>query len=132
MAAVAAEEPSSEEPMQDRALRGLQLAVVSGFVKDCRGVQETCLALCNACREGVPLERMYVCEAVPQTLLAMIVPHAVEAQQEAELPPTRVLQPRRVLRLECSFLDEDIQTEMWQEDCHWAREGIESRPAVRK
>ncbi|CAM9752267.1 unnamed protein product [Ectocarpus sp. 12 AP-2014] len=119
MAAVAAEEPSSEEPMQDRALRGLQLAVVSGFVKDCR---ETCLALCNACREGVPLERMYVCEAVPQTLLAMI----------AELPPTRVLQPRRVLRLECSFLDEDIQTEMWQEDCHWAREGIESRPAVRK
>ncbi|CAM9875763.1 unnamed protein product, partial [Ectocarpus sp. 12 AP-2014] len=36
MAAVAVEERSSEEPMQDRALRGLQLAVVSGLVKDCR------------------------------------------------------------------------------------------------
>ncbi|CAM9209702.1 unnamed protein product, partial [Ectocarpus sp. 12 AP-2014] len=103
MAAVAVGKWSSEEHMRDRALRGLQVTVVSGFIKDCRAVQESCLGLCNACREGVPVERMLVREWVPQILLAMVLPNAVKAQQEAEIPPTRVLHPRRVLRLEWTF-----------------------------
>ncbi|CAN0554497.1 unnamed protein product, partial [Ectocarpus sp. 8 AP-2014] len=84
MAAVAAEQRSSVEHMQDRTQRGLQVAVVSGFVKDCRGVHQSCLALCNACREGVPVELMRVSELVPQTRLTMFLP------QGAEAPPTRV------------------------------------------
>ncbi|CAM9539760.1 unnamed protein product, partial [Ectocarpus sp. 12 AP-2014] len=103
MAAVAVEKWSSEEHMRDRALRGLQVAVVSGFVKDCRAAQESCLGLCNACREGVPVERMLVREWVPQILLAMVLPNAAKARQEGGIPPTRVLHPRRVLRLEWTF-----------------------------
>lgn len=80
-----------------RAIRGLQVAVVSGFVEDCRGVQESCLALCNACREGMPVEHTRVSEVVPQTRLTMFL------LQRAQTPPTRVLQPRGVLRLEWSF-----------------------------
>ncbi|CAM9276081.1 unnamed protein product [Ectocarpus sp. 4 AP-2014] len=103
MAAVAVEECPGEEHMRDRALRALQFAVVSGFVKDCRATQESCLGLCNACREGIPVERMLIGEGVPQTRLAMVLPNAVRAQQEADIPPIRVLQPRRVLRLQWTF-----------------------------
>ncbi|CAM9764052.1 unnamed protein product [Ectocarpus fasciculatus] len=103
MAAEGMEEWSSEEHIRDRVLRGLQVAVVSGFVKDCRAVQESCLGLCNACRDGVPVERMLIREWVPQIFLAVVLPSAVQAQQETEIPPTRVLQPRKVLRLEWTF-----------------------------
>ncbi|CAM9257299.1 unnamed protein product [Ectocarpus sp. 12 AP-2014] len=103
MSAVALGKRWSDEHVQDLTLRGLQVAVVSGFVKDCRAVQRSCLGLCNACREGVPVERMLVGEGIPQTRLAVVLPNAVQAQEEAEISRTRVLQPRRVLRLEWTF-----------------------------
>ncbi|CAM9412402.1 unnamed protein product [Ectocarpus fasciculatus] len=121
MAAVAVEEWPNEEHMRDRALRALQFAVVSGFVKDYRATQESCLGLCNACREGVPVERMLVGEGVPQTRLAMVLPNAVQAQQEAEIPPSRVLQPRRVLRLKWTFRSDAWWTETTEESPNsWA------------
>ncbi|CAM9276007.1 unnamed protein product [Ectocarpus sp. 4 AP-2014] len=46
---------------------------------------------------------MLILEGVSRTRLAMVLPDAVQAQQEAEIPPTRVLHPRRVFRLEWTF-----------------------------
>ncbi|CAN0464236.1 unnamed protein product [Ectocarpus sp. 12 AP-2014] len=115
MAAVAVEECPGEEHMRDRALRALHFAVVSGFVKDYRATQESCLGLCNACREGVPVERMLIGEGVPQTRVAMVFPSVVQAQREAEIPPTRVLQPRRVLRLKWTFRTNAWWTESTEE-----------------
>ncbi|CAM9814752.1 unnamed protein product, partial [Ectocarpus sp. 6 AP-2014] len=83
MSAVALGKRWSDEHVQDLTLHGLQVAVVSGFVKDCRAVQRSCLGLCNACREGVPVERMLVGEGIPRTRLAMVLPNAVQAQEEA-------------------------------------------------
>ncbi|CAN0375490.1 unnamed protein product [Pylaiella littoralis] len=99
MAAVSPdEEPVSEEHRQDRAQRALRVAVVAGFIGNSQRVQESCLVLCNACREGVPLE-CRLGKGVPATLLAMFLPHASQAQLP-EAPPTRVLQPRRVRKVE--------------------------------
>lgn len=98
----------SEELRQDRAQRALRVAVVAGFMGDSRGVEESCLGLCNACREGIPLKSLLIGEDVPPTLLAMVLPNDSRAQQ-TEAPPTRVLQHRRVLQVEWNFTDvEDV------------------------
>ncbi|CAM9702687.1 unnamed protein product [Pylaiella littoralis] len=102
MAAVSPdEELMSEEHRQDRAQRALRVAVVAGFMRNSNDVQESCLGLCNACRESVPLE-CRISEGAPPTLLAMILPHASQAQQ-IESPPTRVLQPHRVRKVESTL-----------------------------
>lgn len=100
----AEEEPMSEELRQDRARRALRVAVVAGFMGDSRSAQESCLGLCNACREGIPLKSLLIGENVPPTLLAMVLPNDSRAQQ-TEAPPTRVLQHRRVLQVEWNYTD---------------------------
>lgn len=94
----------SEELRQDRAQRALRVAVVAGFMGDSREMQGSCLGLCNARREGVPLGCLRIGKGVPPTLLAMVLPSATQAQQ-TEAPPTRVVQPRRVLKVEWNFND---------------------------
>lgn len=98
MAQVSAEgEPTTEELRQDRAQRALQVAVVSGFVEDSRPVQESCLGLCNACRDGVPVECVRIGQEVPLSLMCVV--GRICPCSLAELPPTRVLRPRRVVKV---------------------------------
>lgn len=58
----------------DRALLALQVASISGFSQSLKGMQVTCLSLCNACREGVPVQRLATGSRGPPTLLAMLSP----------------------------------------------------------
>lgn len=104
MAAVSVE-PMSEELRRDRAQRALQVAVVSGFIKVCKSVQESCLGLCNACRDGVPVGSLRVAQGLPPTLSAMVAPDTSSSAEE-NTTATRVLQPRRVLRMEWDFSKE--------------------------
>lgn len=102
MAAVSTEdEPMTEELRQDRAQRALQVAVVSGFLKDSRSVQESCLGLCNACRDGVPLECILIQEEMPLSLLSVVLPNGSSAADDHGA--TRVLLPRRVLKVRCEW-----------------------------
>lgn len=118
MAAVSAEDDrTTEGHSQDRVQRALQVAVVAGFMGNSQRVQETCLGLCNACREGVPLGCLRIVEDVPPTVLAMVLPDARQAPQ-ADTPLTRVLQHRRVLKVKWIFSDmfEDKLSELqWPE-----------------
>ena len=102
MAAIPVKHPMSEDSSQDRAQRALQVAVVSGFIANWWSVQETCLGLCNAWRDGVPVGGFRIARGMPSTLLAMVVPDMSTAAVDKTIT-TRVLHPRRVLRLELDF-----------------------------
>ncbi len=105
MAAVSVEEPMSEELRRDRAQRALQVAAVSGFIKACKSVQASCLGLCNACRDGVPVGSLRVAQGLPPALSAMVT--ADTSIPTENTVATRVLQPRRVLRMEWDFRNKE-------------------------
>lgn len=96
-AVVAEDESMAKELRQDRAHRALHVAVVSGFLQDIRPVQESCLGLCNACRDGVPVGCIVIEDKVPLRLLSVMLPSGSSALDG--LKATRVLRPRRVLKV---------------------------------
>ena len=104
MAALPPEDSLNEELRHDRAQRALKVAVVTGFIKDFKSVQASCLGLCNVWRGGVPVRTLRVGPRMPPTLLAMIVSD-VSTGVDRNKAATRVLEPRRVLRLELSFVN---------------------------
>lgn len=123
------DEPMAEELRQDQTHLALQVAVVSGFVEDSRAVQESCLGLCNACRDGVPVECILIQEEVPLSLLSVVVPSGSRALDGLRV--TRVLQPRRVLKVRFEWHEQfpDIPTQTYVANLDLANvkwpEGIE-------
>lgn len=96
------EDSSSEKYKEERALRAIQVATVSGFLKDNLRLKESCLIMCNSCRECVPLRFLRVDRDVPSTLLAMFWPDVICTTAEGD---SRVLPPRRVLEVRWMFDD---------------------------
>lgn len=97
---------------QERALRVVEMAAISGFVEDHRNLQGSCLALCNLCRECAPWRCLRVARGLPSTLLAVFWPDLICVEAEGA---SRVLPPRRVLKVD------------------WTREdyrGMKSKPVV--
>ncbi|CAN0170591.1 unnamed protein product [Scytosiphon promiscuus] len=117
MAAVAAEAPMSQEHMEDRALRALQVVAVSGLYSG-SALAESCLTLCNVCREGLPWECIRVEQDMEPSLWPVFLPNAMAGWQ-TELEPTRVLPPRRVRKVLWTF-------EPKSEDVREAEETIRS------
>lgn len=104
MAAVSAEgELMAEELRQDRAQRALQVAIVSGFLEDSRSMQESCLDLCNACRDGVPAKCIVIQDGAPLSLRSVFLPNDSSAGDDRAA--TRVLQPRRVIKARMMWED---------------------------
>lgn len=107
MAAVAEEAPVSQEYIRDRALRALQVAAVSGFYSE-SALSESCLGLCNVCREGMPWECMRIEQAVGPSLWPVFLPNARKGWNN-QGERTRVLPPRRLRKVVWTFeaMDED-------------------------
>ena len=97
---------SGDDYRHERALRAIQVSAVSGFLEDNRKLMESCLAICNWCRESVPLKYLTVDRQVPSTLLAVLCPDVVSAEAECS---SRVVQPRRVLDVRLMF-DDSVAT----------------------
>lgn len=88
-----------QEDTRDRALRALQVAAVSGFVKGIRELQRSCLGLCNACRHGVPISLLKITPKTPSGMLRLCSGmHQTEAY-----PVSRVMPHRRVLSVQFTF-----------------------------
>ena len=96
------EDSPGEIHKQERALRAIQVFVVSGFLEDNRRLMESCLVICNSCRECVPLQYLRVDGQAPPTLLAMFRPELLCTEAEGA---SRVLAPRRVLEVRWTFQD---------------------------
>lgn len=99
-------EDSVEQHNQKRALQAVQLAAITGFLGDNRGLEGSCLAICNACREFVSWQNLKVTDQVPPTLLAMLLPVGLHAEGTGT---SRILLPGLVLRLNWSFYDPEIE-----------------------
>lgn len=119
-------EEEEECNRQDRALCALQLAIVSGLLQDTGSAQEACLGLCNACRDGVPFELLRFGEGVGRARMAMVLPRAAKAPQIG-VPTTRVLQPRKGLKVEYRFADhEQLSSSLRRSDQHHAETSFDN------
>ncbi|CAM9860088.1 unnamed protein product [Laminaria digitata] len=105
-------EDSCKQHKQERALRAVQLAAISGFLDDNRSLQGSCHTLCNSCREYVPLQCLMIGLKVPPTLLAMFWPDLLRVGGEGA---SRVLPPRRVLKVNWRFKDPDTKKQDTEE-----------------
>lgn len=105
------EDSSSERHKQERALRAIQVCAVSGFLADNRGLTESCLVLCNLCRECVPVRDLRIDRHAPSTLTAVFRPSLASAKAEGD---SRVLMPRRVLEIRWMFYD-PVATHFWED-----------------
>lgn len=96
-------EDDSGEQGHERAVRAIQLVAMSGFVKDNMRLQESCLALCNSCREYIPLEFfLRICLEGPSTLLAAVWPEHLCVEADAS---SKILPPKRVRKVYWTFDD---------------------------
>ena len=92
----------SGEDKEDRAHLALQIAATSGFVEGTRGIQTSCLRLCNACHEIVPVQRLTICDLVPRSIAALVYPGL---RQPEKYESSRVLPHRWVLSIHWTFFD---------------------------
>lgn len=90
-----------QEERRGRTLCAVQVAVVSGFVEDFFEMEKSCLRLCNACRDVVPMTLLRIEEDAPSSLMRMLFPGMPQAGRD---PVSRVLPHRRVLGVEWAFL----------------------------
>lgn len=86
-------------------MRALQVAVVTAFIndEDCRSAQDSCLQICNTCREVVPAPCIRVGPEAPPTLVAMLFPDASAFVAPGTESPSRVEFHRRVRKVELTF-----------------------------
>lgn len=96
------EDSSHREHRQERTLRAIQVAATSGFVEHNLRLQESCLALCNWCREYVPLQFMRICSEGPSKFLAVFGADLLCLEADDH---SRVMLPKRVLKVDWTFSD---------------------------
>ena len=85
---------------RDQVGLALQVAAASGFVGSAQSIQTSCLSLCNACRESVPVPRLRINSRVPPSILANIYPGL---QQAGTKDASRVCPPTTVLSVHWTF-----------------------------
>ena len=95
----------SVEDKEDLAHLALHIAATSGFVEGIYGIQTSCLRLCNACRESVPVQLLKISDPVPRSIAALVYPGLRQPEKEES---SRVLLHRWVLSIHWTFSDAHI------------------------
>ena len=105
------ESPIAGGSKQDRALRALEVALITGFPQSVQSAQTSCVSLCTACREHVPVGCLRVCAGVPSTIFEVIGSPA-NAHPAENGHSSRVKPHRRALRIHWTF-DDSPSNDWW-------------------
>ena len=110
-----------------QALRAIEMVATSGFLRDKRGLKQSCLGVCNLCREGLTLRCLKLPSKAPRTLLAVVWPDPLGTKGEGA---SRVLLPKKVLKVKWHFDDPaTMKGEEEEEEKEKEQEGGEEEEA---
>lgn len=117
------EDDSGGQCNEDLSLRAITLVAMAGFVVNNRSLKESCLAICNSCRESLQQPCLKLDINAPRSLLAVFSPDVLGANAEVA---SRVLLPKRVLKVKWRFHDPtstDLVEGVEQEEVEEQEEG---------